>query len=57
MPTIITIVSQLKVLMEDPMISGKRDITNMIVNPRIFIKVSNNATEFITFERFNFFRM
>ena len=57
MPTIITTVSQLKVLMEDPMINGKRDMTNMIMNPRIFIKVSNNATEFITFERFNFFRM
>ena len=39
------------------MISGKRDIKNMIVNPRILIKDSKNATEFITFERLNFFRM
>ena len=39
------------------MINGKRDMTNMIINPRIFIKVSNNATELITFERFNFFRI
>ena len=39
------------------MINGKREMTNMIINPRIFIKVSNNATELITFETFNFFRI